>query len=85
MSKRIPQEVKDEVLGKIQSGESVADVSSMYGISSKTIYVWLSASTGSPEVPLLKHNKLKRENEELKRIIGMLTLDLSREKKGRDH
>lgn len=85
MSKRIPQEIKDEILGKIQSGESVADLSSMYGISTKTIYSWLSSLAGSGEVSLLKHNRLKRENEELKRIIGMLTLDLSREKKGRNH
>lgn len=85
MSKRIPQEIKDEILSKIQAGESVSDTSSTYGISSKTIYTWLSTSTGAPEVSLLKHNKLKRENEELKRIIGMLTLDLSREKKDRNH
>ncbi len=84
MSRPISQEIKDEIVSKIQSGESVTDTASMYGISTKTIYNWLSSSTGSPEVSLLKHNKLKRENEELKRIIGMLTLDLSRGKKGRD-
>lgn len=84
MSKRIPQEIKDEVLKKIQSGTSVVDLASQYGISTKTIYTWLSASTGSPEVSLLKFNKLKRENDELKRIIGLITLDLSREKKGKD-
>lgn len=84
MSKRIPQEIKDEVLSKIQSGSSVIDLASQYGISTKTIYTWLSVSAGSPDVSLLKFNKLKRENEELKRIIGLLTLDLSREKKGKD-
>jgi transposase len=84
MSKRIPQEIKDEVLKKIQSGTSVVDLASQYGISTKTIYTWLSVSTGSPEVSLLKFNKLKRENDELKRIIGLITLDLSREKKGKD-
>jgi len=84
MSKRIPQEIKDEVLSKVQSGSSVADLSSQYGISTKTIYTWLSASAGAPDVSVLKFNKLKRENDELKRIIGLITLDLSREKKGRD-
>ena len=84
MSKQIPQEIKDEVLKKIEAGSSVVDMASQYGISTKTIYSWLSASTGSSEVSILKYNKLKRENEELKRIIGLITLELSREKKGRD-
>lgn len=35
----------------------------------------------SPPVNLLKYQQLKRENEELKRIIGMITLDLEEEKK----
>ena len=84
MSKRIPQEIKEEVLNKIQAGSSVIDTAAQYGISTKTIYTWLSGSTGAPGVSVLEHNKLKRENEELKRIIGMLTLDLSRGKKGKD-
>jgi hypothetical protein len=30
---------------------------------------------------MLEHNRLKKENEELKRIIGIMTLELERGKK----
>jgi len=53
-----------------------------YGISTKTIYGWLTKDSGEDVISILKHNKLKRENEELKRIIGKLTLDMSWGKKG---
>lgn len=81
MFKRVPKEVKEEVLAKVRSGEPVKDVAHLFGISTKTIYTWLSADTNPESVSQLQYNKLKKENEELKRIIGVLTLDLSRGKK----
>lgn len=83
MSKSIPSEIKNEIIEKIQSGKSVSDIASMYGVGAKTIYGWLSKSSGSTDISLLQYNKLKHENNELKRIIGMLTLDMSRGKKSR--
>jgi len=83
MLKKIAQEIREEILAKARSGEKVAALAEQYGVSDKTIYGWLRQSTGEEVVSILKHNKLKRENEELKRIIGELTLDVSWEKKGR--
>jgi transposase-like protein len=83
MFKRVPQEIKNEVLAKVRAGGSVKDVADQYGISTKTIYSWLSAEITPDGISQLKYNKVMRENEELKRIIGVLTLDLSRGKKGR--
>lgn len=60
----------------------VSQAASQYGISSKTIYTWLSNHV-KPEGSVLEINRLKRENDELKRIIGILTLDLERGKKNR--
>ena len=37
-----------------------------------------------PEISVLEYNRLKKENEELKRIIGIITLELERGKKNRD-
>jgi len=81
MYSRIPKETKDEILAKARAGEKVASLATQYGISIKTIYYWLRADTGEEVVSVLKYNKLKRENEELKWLIGEITLDLKREKK----
>lgn len=80
MFKRVPTEIKREVLEKVKNGMSVADTAKQYAISSKTIYAWLSAEARSP-VSILGYNRLKRENDELKRIIGLITLELERGKK----
>jgi transposase-like protein len=81
MYPRIPKEKKDEILAKVKSGEKVMALSTQYGISSKTIYYWLRADTGEEVVSVLKYNKLKRENEELKRLLGEVTLTMSLGKK----
>ncbi len=80
MFKRIPKEIKSEILNKVKEGQKVLDLAKQYGISNRAIYSWLSATVSQP-VTLIKYNQLKRENEELKRIIGMIALDLELEKK----
>ena len=82
MFKIIPMEIKEEILRKVKQGEIVIELSKQYGLDKKTIYNWISKSV-KPEGNILEINHLKRENEELKRIIGMITLDLERGKKGR--
>jgi putative transposase len=81
MFSKIPKEKKDEILSKVKGGEKVPSLATQYGISDKTIYYWLRTDTGEEVVSVVKYNKLKRENEELKRIVGELTLNLSQEKK----
>lgn len=79
--KIIPREIKNEILAKARSGTKVIDLAGQYGISDRTIYLWLHQDTNEEVISVLKYNKLKRENEELKRLIGELTLDLSLGKK----
>ncbi len=71
------KEIKEEILGKVKSGEKVMDLAKQYGISDKTIYYWLRQNTGEEVVSVVKYNKLKRENEELKKLLGEVTLKLS--------
>lgn len=80
--KRIPKEIHDEILVKVKAGEKVSELADRYGISNRTIYGWLTTDSGEETISVLKYNKLKKENEELKRIIGKLTLDMSWGKKG---
>jgi transposase len=78
---RIAKEIKDEILAKIKNdGLSVADAAERYGIHTGTIYNWLGTKAVGV-VSVLEHNKLKKENEQLKQIIGDLTIKMSVEAK----
>lgn len=81
MHRVIAKEIKDEVLAKAKAGEKVLALADQYGISSKTIYTWLRLDTREPVVSVLQYNRLKRENEELKKLVGELTLNMSLGKK----
>lgn len=83
MSKRIDQELKNRIIDKLKSeGLSVRQASAEFGISTNTIYGWLGTrATGDPSV--LEIAKLRRENNDLKQIIGGLTLGMERGKKNR--
>ena len=80
MFKPIAKEIKEEILQKAKEGKKAPDLATQYGISDKTIYGWLGASI-KPTITFMEYSKLKRENEELKRIIGIMALDLAHEKK----
>lgn len=83
MGRRVAKEIKKEIIGKVQVGDRVADLAEQYAISTKTIYGWLRRDTGEDVVSVLQYNKLKRENEELKRLIGELTLNMHLQKKSK--
>ena len=81
MLKKVPKEIKDEIINKVKQGEKVRELAHQYGISDKTIYAWLRIDAGEDVISIVKYNKLKRENQELKRLIGELSLTLSLGKK----
>jgi transposase-like protein len=83
MFKRVPVETKREVLDRVKNGMSIANAAKQYALSTKTIYAWLSNQV-RPEISIIEYNRLKKENEELKRIVGIITLDLERGKKNRN-
>ena len=83
MGHRVSKPIKEEILRKVQAGERVAELAEQYAVSTKTIYAWLRQDSGEGVVSVLDYNKLKRENEELKRLIGELTLDMHLQKKSK--
>jgi len=78
---KVSQETKEQIISRIKNdGVSVADAAKDHGLSPGTIYTWLgNKARGS--VSLLEHNKLKKENQQLKQIIGELTVRMSVESK----
>jgi len=83
MYKRVPLETKNAIVEKVKQGMSVPEAAKQYTVSDKTIYAWLR-NTVRPEISVIEYNRMKKENEELKRIIGIITLELERGKKNRD-
>ena len=78
---KISNEIKTEIINRIKNdGVSVIQAAKDHGVSTGTIYNWLGTKAKGV-VSLLQHNKLKKENEELKRLIGEITLRLSGEQK----
>jgi len=73
VAKRYSQEIKREVLEKVRGGQKVSEVSKIYGICDMTIRTWLERDTVSAASETLEISRLKRENENLLRIIGQLT------------
>lgn len=83
MSEPIKKEIKEEILNHIKNdGMSVPDASGKYGIRKRTIYGWLAkAGLNNPSTQKLR--ELTNENERLYAIIGRLTTELNKLKKGR--
>jgi len=81
MGKRYSREVKEEVLGKIRSGQRVAEVARAHGINEMTVRTWLERDAAGGNVSALEIGRLRRENELLLKIIGQLKVDSEVQKK----
>lgn len=78
---KISNEIKDQILKRVkEEGVSVPQAAEDHGISTKTIYAWLRHGV-TKQVSWLEYNKLKKENQELKELIGEITIELSKSKK----
>ena len=76
----ISSEVKAEVIVKVKAGQKVKDLAKAYGISTKTIYNWLRGQV-TEQVSWREYKRVIKENEQLKQILGVLTLELEKSKK----
>ncbi len=70
----IPDSVKQTILKQVrEDGRPVPEAAKEFGVSSVTVYKWLSkevGGTGRTDMSYLKEiNKLKREKDDLVRIV----------------
>lgn len=77
-------DLKQQILERVKKGEkSIKEIAHEHGISEQSIYTWLRSTTigfsGKDEL------KLRKENYELKQIIGELTIALSHAQKKGSH
>lgn len=81
MGKHHDAGMREQILSAIKNGESVAAASAANGVSMKTVYAWLRGQADNTGTSSLEIAKLRRENQELKEIVGILTLEKKRGKK----
>lgn len=78
---RIALDLKDQIINRIKNdGITVVQAAKEHGVNEKTIYAWIAKRTdGGPT--LSEIIKLKRENEQLYKLVGEITLKLSETQK----
>jgi len=82
VSHKINKEIKQQILTRIKQGTTVSQASANHGVSTKTIYTWLSTQS-EKGVSNLVYSKIKRERDDLLKIVGELSLKLKRGEKNK--
>lgn len=82
LSERTDPKVKAEILDHIHNnGMSVTAASAQYGVKAQTIYYWLRSKVlDSDKNLVLELNRLRKENEQLYKMLGRATAELNRPK-----
>lgn len=85
MAKGIPTDpkIKEEIINKVRNGGmSVTDASATYGVNPKSIYTWLRDGVVNGNRSLvLELNRLRKENEQLYKLLGRATAEMQKSKK----
>ncbi|MEI7452268.1 MAG: transposase [Candidatus Falkowbacteria bacterium] len=78
---KISTETKEQILKRVkEEGLPVAKVAEEHGISTATIYGWLSKGVKA-QPSWSELSKLRKQNHELLALVGELTISLSQTKK----
>lgn len=84
MFKAIPKEIREQILSRIKNdGVTANQAANDAGVSPKTVYGWLAKESKIGQCNLLELSRLRRENQALCEIVGQLSLEIKRAKRGR--
>ena len=81
MAKHIDPALKQQVLEAIKNGMKVSEATVQFGVSDNAVYGWLKAQSDNTGTSSLEVAKLRRENQELKELIGHFALEKKRAEK----
>ena len=81
MYTRTDPATKAAILDAIKNGMKVVEAAGTDQVNAKTIYAWLRDRANNSGTSTLEVAKLRRENQELKELIGLLTLQKKRAEK----
>lgn len=81
-NKEVPEVLKRQIIDQVRNnGLSVTDAANKYGVTNRTIYNWLRKGVvGSEKNLILENKKLKKENEQLYKLLGRATAEMQRSK-----
>ncbi len=84
MSQLISKDIREQVLARVKEGkEKVSTIAEQHGISDRTIYAWLSKGVDGGNRDWLENNRLRKENLQLKQMVGELMLEKKRRLKSK--
>lgn len=83
MAKHVDAALKQQVLEAIKNGMKVSEAKAKFGVSDNAIYGWLRHQADNTGTSALEIAKLRKENQELKEIIGIFALEKKRAEKNR--
>jgi transposase len=77
-----PVELRREIIAKIRDqGMPVAKAAAEYNVSVKVIYNWMRDGVlNSSSSLILENNRLKKENDQLYRLLGRATAEMHKSK-----
>ena len=85
MAKHIDDLTKEAILSEIKNGTTVSEVCIKHSVGRNAVYRWLQAQADNTGTSSLEVAKLRRENHELKELIGAFALDKKRAEKNQRH
>ena len=81
MYKSISKDIQSQTLTRLKEGkEKISVIAEQHCISAKTIYTWLSKGIDGGKSGWLENNRLKKENLQLKQMVGELMLEKNERK-----
>lgn len=81
MAKHINPAAKQAALSDVKNGLPVKETAAKHQVTETTIYAWLRQQADNTGTSALELAKLRKENTELKELIGLLTLEKKRAEK----
>ncbi len=81
MGKHVDKARKEEILLDIKNGMKVSDASVKHSVSTVTIYGWMKVQADNTGTSSLEVAKLRKENQELKELVGFFALQKKRAEK----
>jgi transposase-like protein len=83
MGKHVDKTTKEQILLDIKNGMKVSDAGIKYSVTPTTIYGWMKAQSDNTGTSSLEIAKLRKENQELRELIGYFALQKKRAEKNK--
>lgn len=84
MPNAISSDLKEQILSRVREGKTtVVEIAKQHGVKVNTVYNWVSKSMHGVGGSILTESRLRRENVQLKQLLGQLMLEVERGKKNR--